>query len=177
MASTETYRTVSFSFLKEIPRLVLIALFAFAAVDKVIHFGGFVNAVHSYAVLPTQLERSAAIFFIMAEFIIAFGLVTKRWRRTACLAAVFLLGLFTVVYLAVNPEGVCGCWFTLTLNSGGYFHILQNVVFIGLAILTWLDSKALSSKDSSGPFADRHSTAAPDYLGTLSATSNLEEGR
>ena len=172
--ATEIYRTVRFSFFKEIPRLILVALFTFAAIDKVIHFDGFVNAVHSYAILPTQLERSAAIFFIMAEFVIAFGLITKRWRRPACLAAVFLLGLFTAVYLVVNPEGVCGCWFTLTLNSGGYFHILQNVVFIGLAVLTWLDAKSLSSNDSSTTLP-RHSTAEQEYV--LSAPSNLEEGR
>jgi hypothetical protein len=177
MASTEIVRPARFSFLKEIPRLILVALFTFAAFDKVIHFDGFVNAVHSYALLPAVLERSAAIFFIMAEFLIAFGLITKRWRRPACLAAVVLLGLFTAVYLAVNPEGICGCWFTLTLNSGGYFHILQNVVFIGLAILTWLDSKSSSSDSSSTTLPRRHSTAQQEYDYGLSASSNLEEGR
>jgi len=178
MASREIYRTTLSSFLKEIPRLILIALFALAALDKVIHFRGFVAAVQSYALLPATLERSAAIFFIMAEFLIAIGLLTKRWRRPACLAAVFLLGIFTAVYLAVKPEGTCGCWFTLTLNSGGYFHILQNLVFIGLAILTWLDSKTPPPDRSSHIGAGRHSTAAQDYdYGTLRASSNLEEGR
>jgi putative Ca2+/H+ antiporter (TMEM165/GDT1 family) len=81
----------------------------------------------------------------MAEFAIALGLLTKRRRRPACVSAVLLLGTFTVVYLAVNPAGVCGCWFTLTLNSGGYFHILQNLVFIALAILTWMDHRSTNS--------------------------------
>jgi hypothetical protein len=163
MVSASVLRTPFTSVLKEIPRFILVALFALAALDKVIHFKGFVAAVNSYGVLPESLKHSAAIFFIMAEFVIAFGLVTKRWRRTACLAAVLLLGLFTVVYLAVNPAGVCGCWFTLTLSTGGYLHILQNVVFIGLAILTWLDSDTPSPDRFPAKAPDPQSTAPRDY--------------
>jgi hypothetical protein len=159
MASRVIHRNGLTSVLREIPRFILIALFAFAALDKVIHFQGFVAAIRSYGVLPVMLNHSAAIFFIMAELVIAFGLVTKRWRRPACFAAVFLLGLFTIIYLAVNPDGVCGCWFTLTLSSGGYLHILQNLVFIGLALLTWLDNESPSSDGSSKIAPDLQPTA------------------
>ena len=147
------------TFLRELPRFILIALFGFAAIDKLIHFRGFVAAIQSYEPLPSRVESLAAIFFIMAEFAIALGLLTKRWRRPACLSAVLLLSLFTVVYLAVDPGRVCGCWFTLTLNSGGYFHILQNLVFIGLAILTWMDHKPFKLDTS---FSNRNSTAESD---------------
>ena len=158
MTSTEKPRRFLASLLREIPRFVLVALFIFAAIDKVIHFGGFVTAVQSYQLLPTRLEHSAAIFFIMAEFAIALGLLTKRLRRQACLAAVLLLATFTAVYLAIKPAGVCGCWFTLTLNAGGYFHILQNLVFIGLALLTWPD-RSPSLDPSSTLYPGSHSTA------------------
>lgn len=156
MTSTERLRTLPASFLKGLPRFILIGLFSFAAIDKLIHFGGFVTAIHSYQLLPARVEYSAAVFFLMAEFAIALGLLTKRWRRPACLSAVLLLGTFTAVYLAVNPAGVCGCWFTLTLNSGGYVHILQNLVFIGLAILTWMDHK--SSKPD--PLSESYSSTS-----------------
>ena len=162
MTPTQRLRTLPVSFLKELPRLILIALFSFAAIDKLIHFSGFVAAIQSYQVLPSSLESSAAIFFLMAEFAIALGLLTNRWRRPACLAAVLLLGTFTVVYLAVNPTGVCGCWFTLTLNSGGYFHILQNVVFIALAILTWMDHRSTKPDASSVLYSTGPSTAESD---------------
>lgn len=159
MTPTERLRTLPASLLRELPRFILIGLFSFAAIDKLIHFGGFVTAIHSYQLLPSRLEYSAAIFFLMAEFAIALGLLTKRWRRPACLSAVLLLGTFTVVYLAVNPAGVCGCWFTLTLSSGGYFHILQNLVFIGLAILTWMDHRSSKPDASSISYSTSHSTA------------------
>lgn len=162
MTPTERLRTLPTLLLREIPRFVLIALFSFAAIDKVIHFRGFVAAVQSYHLLPTRLEHSAAVFFIMAEFAIALGLLTKRWRRPACLSAILLLATFTAVYLAVNPAGVCGCWFTLTLNSGGYFHILQNLVFIALAILTWMDDRSSKPDASSLSYSKSHSTASQE---------------
>ncbi|HEX8457917.1 MAG TPA: MauE/DoxX family redox-associated membrane protein [Pyrinomonadaceae bacterium] len=150
-------RSRAASWLKELPRVILIALFAFAAVDKLFHLNGFVNAIHSYRLLPSQVEYMAAVFFVMAELAIAFGLLTRRWRRSACLAAVLLLSVFTIVYLVARPEGICGCWFTLTLNTGGYFHILQNLVFIGLAILIWFDSKP-SASSSNAPLLNQHTS-------------------
>ena len=161
MTHTAVLRTFPTLFLREMPRIVLMVLFSFAAVDKVIHFRGFVTAVQSYELLPATFNYSAAIFFIVAEFAIALGLLTKRWRRPAALAAVLLLATFTTVYLVARPSGVCGCWFTLTLNSGGYFHILQNLIFIALAVLTWFDSRSLSfSSNVYSLPSDRHSTAA-----------------
>ena len=164
MELTERLRTLPVSFLKDLPRFILIGLFSFAAIDKLIHFGGFVTAIHSYQLLPSWLEHYAAIFFIMAELAIALGLITKRWRRQACLSAILLLGTFTIVYLAVNPAGVCGCWFTLTLNKGGYFHILQNLVFIALAILTWMDDRSIPDTSS-------------DSYSTSSSTAESDDGR
>lgn len=162
MTSTERLRTLIASVLRALPRYILIGLFSFAAIDKFIHFRGFVTAIQSYQLLPSRLESFAATFFIMAEFAIALGLLTKRWRRSACLSAVLLLGTFTIVYLAVNPGRVCGCWFTLTLNSGGYFHILQNLVFIGLAILTWMDHKSSKPDASSSSYSTSPSSAESD---------------
>lgn len=152
------FRTLTSSLFMDLPRIILIALFSFAAIDKLTHFSGFVTAVQSYQLLPHKVGVSAAIFFIMAEVAIALGLVTRRWRRPACLAAVLLLATFTTAYLLARPEGVCGCWFTLTLNSGGTFHILQNLVFIGLAILTWFDGPFSSSK------SDISSTLYPNAI-------------
>jgi methylamine utilization protein MauE len=162
MILTARVRALPASFLRELPRLILIALFSFAAIDKLFHFRGFVAAIQSYQLVPSSLESFAASFFIMAEFAIAVGLLTNRWRRAACLSAVLLLGAFTVVYLAVNPGRVCGCWFTLTLNSGGYFHILQNLVFIGLAILTWMDHRSPKPDASSLSYSNSTSTAESD---------------
>src|ERR1044072_3132120 len=164
MTGTTALRKFPALFVRELPRIVLIALFTFAAIDKVLHFRGFVTAVESYELLPVKLSYSAAIFFVIAEFGIAFGLLTRHWRRQAALAAVLLLALFTIVYMVASPSGVCGCWFTLTLSSGGYFHILQNLIFIALAVLTWTDSRSLSTESNIHPLpAESNSSALQEF--------------
>ena len=163
MIRTTTLRMFPALFVRELPRIILIALFTFAGVDKLLHFRGFVTAVESYELLPANLAYPAAIFFVIAEFAIAFGLLTKRWRRPAALAAALLLAAFTAVYMVARPSGVCGCWFTLTLSSGGYFHILQNLVFIGLAALTWSDSRSLSTANRDPLPAESHSSGVQEF--------------
>ena len=162
MTPAASLRTLPASLLRELPRLILIALFSFAAIDKLLHFQGFVAAIQSYQVVPSRLESFAATFFILAEFAIALGLMTNRWRRAACLSAVLLLTTFTAVYMATDPGRVCGCWFTLTLNSGGYFHVLQNLVFIGLAILTWMDHRSSNPDVISESYSNPSTTESDD---------------
>lgn len=158
---TGPLRSRTASWLTPLTRIILVGLFAFAAADKLAHFSGFVEAVGSYGLLPDGAARFAAIFIIMAETGIALGLLTKQGRQAASLAAVLLLGTFTAVYLAARPEGGCGGWYTLTLNTGEPVHILRNIIFIGLAALTWLDNQPSSSTpgDSSDSYPESHSTA------------------
>ena len=134
------------AFARMAPRILLVVLLGFSAIDKLMHLNGFTVALHDYNVLPVSIERYAAFFVIMAEATIAIGLLTRRWRRSACLSAALLLGLFTTVYLLAAPEGTCGCWFTLTMAKGSLLHISQNLIFIGLAILTWLEDGALQGE-------------------------------
>lgn len=162
MTLTERLYALPTSLLRELPRFVLIGLFGFAAVDQVIHFRGFVAAIHNFQLLPSRSESFTATFFIMAEFAIAFGLLTSRWRRPACLSAVLLLGTLTVVYLTIDRGQVCGTWFTLTLNSGGYFYILHNLVFIALAVVTWMDHNSAKTDSLSEPYSTSTSTAESD---------------
>lgn len=154
----------SSSWLNELPRFVLIALFALTAADKAAHFNGFIIALGSFQLLTPGTERLAAVFIITAEFAIALGLLLQGWRRPACVAAVLLLAGFTTVYLVSPSRPVCGTWFTLTLNSGQPVYIFQNLIFIGLAVVTWLDARRPSAEPdtSPSPYPTRHSAAAPN---------------
>jgi uncharacterized membrane protein YphA (DoxX/SURF4 family) len=153
----------SSSWLNELPRFILIALFLVTAVDKATHFSGFVNALWTFHLLREGTERFAAIFIITAEFAIALGLLLRRWRRPACGAAVLLLAAFTAISLAAPPKMVCGTWFTLTLNTGQPLQIFQNLIFIGLAVMVWLDAQPPPARPeaSSVPSPAGHSAVAP----------------
>jgi uncharacterized membrane protein YphA (DoxX/SURF4 family) len=160
LSAIEVTRRSIVSFSRVLPILLLVVLFGFSAIDKLIHLSGFTIALHDYHVLPVSTERYAAFFIIMAEATISIGLLIRRWRRSACLSGALLLAFFTIVYLAAAPEGACGCWFTLTMAKGRPLHIIQNLIFVGLAVLTWLDSRILT---------DEPEGAYPIYAGLNSA--------
>jgi methylamine utilization protein MauE len=126
---------------KWLPLIALIALFGFAATDKLTHFLGFVLAIHSYKLLPVSIEITAAVFIIASEFLVAVGLLFHNWRRLSALLSLTLLSTFTIVYLIAAPEDLCGCWFSFTLSKGGPWHVIQNTLFAGLALFVWLDSR------------------------------------
>jgi len=153
----------SSSWLNELPRFILIALFMVTAVDKAAHFNGFVNALWTFHLLRVGTERFVAIFIITAEFAVALGLLLRRWRRPACGAAVLLLATFTAISLIVPPKVTCGTWFTLTLNTGKPLQIFQNLIFMGLAVMVWLDTRQTPGEPESSPVSSPagHSAVAP----------------
>lgn len=154
----------SSSWLHELPRLILIGLFTLTAVDKAMHFNGVIAALASFELLRVGTERFAAIFIITAEFAIALGLLLRRWCRPACVAAVLLLVTLSAVSLMAPPRLTCGTWLTLTLNTGRPIDIFQNLVFIGLAIMTWMDAQpsAAASNTSSDSYPTRYPAADPN---------------
>lgn len=123
----------------------LAVVFLFAGIDKVFHFDGFVNALASYAVVPTAVARYLALPVILSELWVGVGLLVPRWRRTAALAAAVLLAIFTVALISnlyFSPGSICGCWFTITLGRTTRMHVAQNVVLLALAVSVWLDTRA-----------------------------------
>jgi uncharacterized membrane protein YhaH (DUF805 family) len=153
----------SSSWLNELPRFILIALFIVTATDKAAHFNGFVNALWTFHLLRGGMERFAAVFIITAEFAIALGLLLRRWRRPACGAAVLLLATFAAVSLLSPPKVTCGTWFTLTLGTGRPIQIFQNLIFIGLAVMVWLDAQPTPAEPEASPVSSpvSHSAVAP----------------
>jgi uncharacterized membrane protein YphA (DoxX/SURF4 family) len=125
----------------------LAVVFLFAGIDKVFHFGGFVTALASYAVVPAAVARYLALPVILSELWVGVGLLIPRWRPTAALAAALLLAVFTValaVNLVYSPGSLCGCWFTITLGRSTRLHVLQNVVLLALAVSVWLDYRSVA---------------------------------
>ena len=92
----------------------LALIFLFSSLDKLIHYGGFVNALSNYVLVPHGTAPYLAIPVISAELLIGIGLLLSPWRRQAALTAVFvLLGFTAAIYLnkLYGSNGICGCWF------------------------------------------------------------------
>ncbi len=118
----------------------LAMIFLFSAVDKALHFAGFVNALSSYVLVPPGWSPVLAPSLIAIELLAGVGLLVPAWSRQAAVLAGSLLVVFTMA-LAFNRiygiRDICGCWFTLTLAKGQGSHIAYNLV---LAVMAFLQS-------------------------------------
>jgi uncharacterized membrane protein YphA (DoxX/SURF4 family) len=120
----------------------LILLFFYSGLDKLFHYQGFVNALADYVLVPKGWAKHFAMPVIAGEVLIAIGLLIPVWRRTAAWTAAGTLLLFTLA-LGLNyflgGRGICGCWFTVTLAQSTEIHVVQNLVFMGLAVVVAME--------------------------------------
>ncbi len=115
----------------------LAAFFLYTGIDKVFHYGGFVKALGSYAVVPESLAPFLALPVIVSEIVVGLAFLVPSWRRSAARASALLLVGFTAalaVNLQLGVEAPCGCWFTLSLGAATGQHILLNLVLLALAL-------------------------------------------
>lgn len=136
-------------FLNAVIVWTLAGLFLYAGVDKLLHYSGFVNALGNYVLMPRGWAPVFAPPVILAELAIGAGLLVRPWRRTAALLGAALLAVFTVALLVnarLGDNGICGCWFSLTLARGTGMHTLFNLLFIALAGFAWADARQQSER-------------------------------
>ena len=128
-------------------------IFLFSGIDKILHYEGFVNALRDYVLVPRGTAPYFALPVIAVELLVGVGLVLKGTRAAAALTAAVTLAAFTVA-VAVNHQfgnrGICGCWFTITLAQGTGMHLMQNLLFLGLALTAWNDSRVSRTAPPSG---------------------------
>jgi uncharacterized membrane protein YphA (DoxX/SURF4 family) len=132
------------SYLDKFSSFALVALFAFAGIDKLFHYQEFVTALASYRLVPMALASSLAPVVVGVELAIALGLAIRRWREAAALTAALLTTAFTVVLWIENrlgPNETCGCWFSVDLVPSR-FHIVLNVVLVGVALGVWWSERS-----------------------------------
>jgi uncharacterized membrane protein YphA (DoxX/SURF4 family) len=119
--------------------LFLVALFAFATVDKLLHVPGFIKAIDNYRMLPMPMGWLLAPVVIAAEAVVAIGLLRREWRRSAALAGAILMAVFTVGLLGNRLSGedaICGCWFSISMAQGDS-HFVLNASIIGMSLFVW----------------------------------------
>jgi len=129
--------------------LILSVIFLFSGADKAFHYEGFVNALRNYVLVPRGTAPYLAMPVIAVELLVGAGLLLKRHRAAAALAAAALLSLFS---LAVGfnhlygARGICGCWFTITLAKGTGMHLAQNLLLAAIALVVWWEARPAAGK-------------------------------
>ncbi|HKP57085.1 MAG TPA: MauE/DoxX family redox-associated membrane protein [Polyangiales bacterium] len=94
-------------------RGLLAALFAYAAVPKLIDPGEFAAAIQNYRAVPDTLVGYLALFVPVFELVIALGLLLPGYQRGAALLATVMLLAFGAAMAQARWRGIdlsCGCF-------------------------------------------------------------------
>lgn len=111
----------------------LIGLFAFAAVDKLLHVPGFIKAIDNYRMLPFPMGAWLAPLVIAAELTVAVGLLRRSWRQSSAMAGAVMMAIFTVGLIGNRMSGedaICGCWFSISMAQGDAHFFLNGIVIL-----------------------------------------------
>jgi len=93
--------------------VILAAVFALAAVPKLIDPGNFANDLLNYRLLPESLVGLFALFVPALELVIAAALLWPRYQRGAALLSTVLLVGFAAAMAQARIRGIdlsCGCF-------------------------------------------------------------------
>lgn len=94
-------------------RGLLAAVFAYAAVPKLIDPGEFAAAIQNYRAVPDTFAGYLAVFVPAFELVIALGLLLPGYQRGAALLATLLLVAFGAAMAQARWRGIdlsCGCF-------------------------------------------------------------------
>lgn len=119
--------------------IFLAAVMAFAGLDKLVHYSGFVNAINDYRILPVPLGKYLAPALVALELGVAAGLCRRAWRRPAAFLSLLLLSLLTAAWgvnHALGGRGVCGCWFSINMGND-WVHLTLNLTLVLLSLSVW----------------------------------------
>jgi len=116
-------------------RLLLAAVFAWAALPKLIEPGEFAATIQNYRAVPDAWVGPLALLLPAFEAVIAFGLLLSPYQRgAACLASLMLL-TFGVAMAQARWRGIdlsCGCFGALLEAKVSWLTVART---LGLAVL------------------------------------------
>lgn len=123
-------------------RLVLTAVFAWAAVAKIADPRAFQDAIASYHLLPRLPAAVVAVWLPWLEITLAVALWLPRFRRTTAAMLAMLCAVFLVALVQAWLRGIditCGCFGDASVVSGaGYLpYLARDVGLVALAVVLW----------------------------------------
>lgn len=93
------------------------------------------GTVHAYQLLPTSLERPAALLLAATEVGAGALLISGQNPRTGAVAVIVLLATYTAALASVLRRGIhtsCGCHGTLSASEVRPALIIRNVTLIAI---------------------------------------------
>jgi putative oxidoreductase len=119
-------------------RLLVGAIFVYAAMGKVGDPAGFARAVHNYRILPLPLLHPFALMLPWVELLTGLALILGRLSRGAVVLCLGMTMMFTIAVgsaLARNLDISCGCFHTDGGASVGLSLLLRDVALLAACVL------------------------------------------
>ena len=118
---------------------LLAALHAATGIGKLLDLPGFAAVLGEYRLLPAALLWPAAMGMTALELGIALGLMLRRWRRRAALAAAALAAVNGAVLVLTLWRGLalvnCGCFGVFLARPLRWTSPLEDLALVVLALL------------------------------------------
>lgn len=129
--------------------------FVVSGIDKILHPHSFIEAVHSYHILPEIIAPFFAVIIMAIESASGLALIFNWFSRAFYFLLMILLVLFSSAIIKILFEGVnidCGCFSGIYSGTVNPWMLVRNVLLI--ALFVWLLRTNISGKDAND-FSDR----------------------
>lgn len=143
-------------------RIAIAAVFLLAAIPKLLDPLDFAKAIANYRVTLPAIGQDyiypVAIVLPALEAIVAIGLLSSKWKRTASVIAGALLLMFIVLISQAVARGLnidCGCFGTGALSKTlaskvGIGKILEDVLWLLMCAFVFWRSQPAGQKRNEG---------------------------
>ncbi|HWO57404.1 MAG TPA: MauE/DoxX family redox-associated membrane protein [bacterium] len=119
-------------------RLIVGAVFVYAALDKIMHPDGFAKAVSNYRILPGSLINLVALFLPWLELLTGAALILGTKVEGASFLISGMLVIFLIAVTATLIRGIsidCGCFTTSSAGrKAGWGLLVQDTLLLLLSL-------------------------------------------
>jgi uncharacterized membrane protein YphA (DoxX/SURF4 family) len=129
---------IKWTLLEPAARVLLGAIFIYAAADKIIDPADFAQAIANYQILPPLWVNPTALLLPWLELVCGLGLMSGVLKRGSALVITLLLITFTAAlgYSAYRGLDIhCGCFASDGTGAPNlYLDLLRDAVLLTLAV-------------------------------------------
>lgn len=119
-------------------RLIVGAVFVYAALDKIMHPDGFAKAVSNYRILPGSLINLVALFLPWLELLTGAALILGTKVEGASFLISGMLVVFLIAVTATLIRGIsidCGCFTSSSAGrKAGWSLLVQDTLLLLLSL-------------------------------------------
>jgi len=125
-------------------RLLVAALFLFAAITKLFDPSSFAQQIANYQLAPWPATAVLSVFLPALELCVGICLLLGRWESGALVWLAILLMIFSGALLSAILRGLsidCGCFGRSVENTGTLWPLIRNLALLVVTGFLWFSRR------------------------------------